>query len=198
MLTLLAKITAKYHAFQIEIVFPIRCAFQSELWTAIVTVKRHFEIGTNWWIFGCSLEVRVLTNCTNLSILKLYSTNFWLTCLTCMVRRNNAQQYVFIFIYSVLYLKRCITPALHQTRLLQPALYCRAKSYTETICTAFHCTALYCAVLPVTSLHCTSLHCTAVKCTIQHWLFFTVQCTIHLTLHSFSLKLCSATINLKT
>ena len=66
--------------------------------------------------------------------------------------------------------------------------------------TALYCTALYCIVLQWTALHWTelhliwlywtSLHFTARPCTMLH-------CTMYLTMHSFSLKLCSATLDLK-
>ena len=43
MVTLLAKIVANFNAFQIEMVFPSCRPFQSELLTAIVTVRRHLK-----------------------------------------------------------------------------------------------------------------------------------------------------------
>ena len=74
------------------------------------------------------------------------------------------------------------------TKLLQPALTCRAQSCTATTCTTLHCTALYCTghcttlqctahhytalhctALYSTTFHCTALHCTALHCTALHF-----------------------------
>ena len=114
-------------------------------------------------------------------------------------------------------------PPLHCTTLHCTALHCTALNCTELHCTALHCTALPCTALHCTALHCTSLYCNTLHCTANRCpalecsvlaLYLDLQlyfsqastdrykvrcrhCTMYLTLHSSSLKLCSATFDIK-
>ena len=69
-------------------------------------------------------------------------------------------------------------------KLLKYILHCKIHCAELSVYVTVLCVLVY--------LQCKVLLC-SVKCTVQSII---IQCTMYLTLHSFSLKLCSATIDL--